>query len=150
MPKYICSTHSSNDNYNGDCDWAVIEMNPAVATRLLAFMNKVAELKALDSQFYSIELWNYFDVYSSSTLDSYDEDTYSNLTNGERVWDNFIPCPFADDPELDTERTDCHLVTITTDTLEWSCHPKNDNTVITTAVVDRSEVEAWAKGEFNV
>lgn len=146
MPKLIGGTHSSNDNYNGDCDWAVIDMTEEKAGEILRWMDKAAAFKAENSQFYCFEFWWGFSCYSAAALDDCNPPTFDD-------GDEFFLFPSAEQPtfeEKEWQSCECYLVQITDDTCQWNCLVKHDTTLISTPLVWRKQVEAWAKGEFDV
>lgn len=148
MPLFITGTHSSDENYNGNCDWAVLNITQEKARMLLILMNQVQKYKDIDSSFYSCQLWEYFDCYSTSTL----RDSLTNEIE-DKGYDTFLPFPAGEtlnQDGLDTEPTECHLLTVTNDTLEWECLVKDTRILISSSVVYRPQLEAWAKGEWNV
>lgn len=145
MPKLICHTHSSHDSYNGDCDYMVINMDPSKAKKILYWMDLIAGFKNSEDV-YSIQIWTGHDgCYSSAALSKFEE-----IEAFE--YEDFYPFPPADNSEFEQvewESTDCHLMEITSCTVQWTCNPKHDTTLISSVISNRKEVETWAKGEFD-
>jgi hypothetical protein len=54
----VIDTSSTDENYNGDCDYALVPMTPDYVEDLLWYMGEVARMRRADECLYSIELWD--------------------------------------------------------------------------------------------
>jgi hypothetical protein len=53
----ILNAHSSNQHYNGDCDYAVVELTPALAEQIRSRVALAGEARQHDSNLYELYFW---------------------------------------------------------------------------------------------
>ena len=53
----ILNTHSSNEHYNGDCDYAVIELTPKLGKRIRSRVALARKARQHDSDLYELYFW---------------------------------------------------------------------------------------------
>ena len=63
MPKppithLVIDTWSTNDDYNGDCDYALVPMTLQYVSDLLWYMEEVGQLHKVDDNIYALERWD--------------------------------------------------------------------------------------------
>lgn len=63
----ILNTHSSNEHYNGDCDYAIIELTPALAERIRSRVALARQAGQQDNDLCELYFWG-------STAEFYDHD----------------------------------------------------------------------------
>ncbi|MGB2829963.1 MAG: hypothetical protein WBD75_06425, partial [Phycisphaerae bacterium] len=59
----VIDTSSTDENYNGDCDFALVPMPPDYVEDLLWYMGEVARMHRAEESLYSIELWDATPTY---------------------------------------------------------------------------------------
>ncbi len=53
----ILNAHSSNPHYNSDCDYAIVELTPALAERIRSRVALASEARQQDSDLWEIYFW---------------------------------------------------------------------------------------------
>jgi hypothetical protein len=51
-------TSSTDENYNGDCDYALVPMTASYVADLLWYMDEVIRLHRADDSVYDLECWD--------------------------------------------------------------------------------------------
>lgn len=148
MPLFIVRTHSTNEYYNADCDWMLIEMTPAYAQRILTVMDTIVTLKQtlhdsvsqITLTYAPVECFKYHAFDDHYDVDDANPDGYTIL-------------PLTEDDLKDIEPEQLEFSTdviVSHDWCEWTCAPKHSEITISSAHnMDRKDLEAWAKGEFD-
>ena len=141
----IIDTSSSNEYYNAECDYVLVEMTPEYVAGLLEYMERVAQMHRVDKNFYRLELWDYRPLYFSYTekfeaLRDVSGHLATEVPQGEPILLDATP-DFTMDA-LDRlkrddcfQRVECQLVRITDDDVSWACYPKHTNVRIASATV---------------
>jgi len=134
----VIDTSSTDENYNGDCDYALVPMPPGYVEDLLWYMGEVARMRRADECLYSIELWDATPAYFRWNLrletvqDVYGESA-ADVPRGE-------PVLLAADPGFDREdfqEAECRTVQAAEDEVWWTAYVKHTNVRIETAHVPR-------------
>lgn len=134
----ISASLSSNDDYTGECDYALVHVTPEQAQRILRARDLFIDLLEGEPEFLQAELNNFHAEFgelrffqSDSSLDRFSEADGPVLING-RV-------NVAEEPE--------EVRTITTyleaETVRWEANPKHTEVWVSTRRVNYEEIEAW-------
>ncbi len=62
----LLDTSSSNEDYNGDCDYCLVPLQPEYVSYLLTWMDDVIHLHQVDNTVNIIECWDYRPEYVTS------------------------------------------------------------------------------------
>jgi hypothetical protein len=54
----VIDTSSTNEDYNGDCDYCLVPMTAEYILYLLAYMDEVRRMHRTDDAVYSLECWD--------------------------------------------------------------------------------------------
>jgi hypothetical protein len=134
----IIDTSSTDENFDGDCDYALVPMTPDYVEDLLWYMSEVARMRRADESLYSIELWDATPAYFRWNLrletvqDVYGESA-AEVPRGE-------PILLTADPGLDQEdfqEVECRTVQAAEDEVWWTAYVKHTNVRIETAHIPR-------------
>ena len=147
--KILTNASSNNENWNGDCDYALIEIKSP--EHYLRLINKAQEIKESIDGFFKIEAFD----YSITWFSDYDEITEVVDKDGKNAleqingynYDGFVVLP--DDfelPEDVEQRTDCDSVNIQENKIGWSCYVKYTNTEITSGWIPKTFLEENTNG----
>ena len=134
----VIDTSSTDENYNGDCDYVLVPMTPDYVEDILWYMSEVARMRRADENLYSIELWDATPTYFRWTLrletvqDIYGESA-ADVPRGESVL-------LTEDPrfaEEDFQEVECRTVQAAEDEVWWTAYVKHTNVRIETAHIPR-------------
>ena len=134
----VIDTSSTNEDYNGDCDYALVLMTTDYVEDLLWYMSEAARMRRADECLYSIELWDATPAYFRWNLrlenvqDIYG-DSAADVPRGE-------PVLLTADPEFDQEdfqEVECRTVQAAEDEVWWTAYVKHTNVRIETAHIPR-------------
>jgi len=141
----VIDTSSTDENYNGDCDFALIPMAATYVADLLWYMDEVVRLHKADDGIYNIECWDATPSYFRSN-DRMEEirDIYGDLAadvpRGE-------PILLTADPgfkEEDFQRVEYCRVQTTEDEVWWTTYVKHTSVRIETACISKKTLlEIW-------
>jgi len=134
----VIDTSSTDENYNGDCDYALVPMTPDYVEDLLWYMSEVARLRRAEENLYSIELWDATPVYFRwnlrlETVQDVYGDSAAYVPRGE-------PVLLTEDPrfaEEDFQEVECRTVQAAEDEVWWTSYVKHTNVRIETAHVPK-------------
>lgn len=134
----VIDTSSTDDNYNGDCDLALVPLTPEYVADLLWYMAEAARLHRADDSVYDLECWDATPSYFRFN-DRLEEirDIYGDLAvdvpRGE-------PILLTADPafgEEEFQRVECQTVQVSGDEVWWTAYVKHTNVRIETARVSK-------------
>jgi hypothetical protein len=141
----IIDTSSTDENYNGDCDFALVPHTAAYVADLLWYMAEVARLHRADDSVYNLECWDATPSYfrfneSLETIRDIHGDLAVDVPRGE-------PILLTADPgfkEEDFQRVECCTVQVAQDEVWWTAYVKHTNVRIETARVSKKILlEIW-------
>ncbi len=130
MLRLLLRTSQNNEHSNGDCDFAYVEIDEAVARRIRARQKVFLKAKEKDPDSHVMHFWNascrYFkrdddDIESFvQLLDAAWEDSFVEVEEGG------VPGKYFEDRGRDSleQGTDCDLLVISERGFEWKCYPK--------------------------
>jgi hypothetical protein len=138
----IIDTWSTNDDYNGDCDYALVPLTLQYVSDLLWYMEEVGQLHKVDDNIYALERWDgtpsYFRFNEKlETIKDFRGRLAVKVPKG-------VPILLTADPrfqEEDFQRVDCCTVQVDKNEVWWSAYVKHTNTLITTAPVSRETLQ---------
>ena len=134
----VIDTASTDENFDGDCDFALVPMTPDYVEDLLWYMGEVARMRRADESLYSIELWDATPAYFRwnlrlETVQDVYGDSAADVPRGD-------PVLLAADPGFDREdfqEVECRTVQAAEDEVWWTAYVKHTNVRIETAHVPR-------------
>lgn len=143
MTWLICSTYSSNENYNGDVDYILVNMTEEHAQKLLHLMDTVRDLKkTLDYRVANLQFWS----AEFTGLDSAKIDVDESLELGAD--DQFVEISGESARAAEcscTPRTECDMLVVWEDHVLWKCYPKHAEGVhIESRAIYREDLEKYA------
>ena len=151
MPRFIFRTWSSDEDYNADCDYGVVEITPTYARSLL---KKIAIAKKLnvDSNFLSLCYVDYsvnyfvdagiFDLYEEGLRDTLFEDGLAFLNNND-----ICELPeIVTIPDDNMQRIDVAHVNINENGCSYEAIPKHTSLVISTPHISGTMLKKIANG----
>ena len=134
----IVDTSSSDEDFNGGCDYCLAEMTAGYVAYLLRYMDKVAGLRQADECVYALECWD-----SNPRFFRWN-DKLEELSDilGNSVINSSIgePVLLGADPRFGEEhfqRVECRTVQISEDDVWWTAGVKHTNTRIETDYVPK-------------
>jgi hypothetical protein len=134
----IIDTSSSNEFYDGNCDYCLIQMTTEYILHLLGYMDEIRRLHHADDSVYSIEVWDSSPAYFGfndkfQELRDVDGHLATDVPPGE-------PIILAADPqfnEADFQRVECQSVQIVSEDIWWTAYVKNTNIRIESAHIEK-------------
>ena len=134
----VIDTSSTDENYNGDCDFGLIPMAASYVADLLWYMTEVARLHRADDSVYDIEFWDGTPSYFrfNDRLEVI-RDIYGDLAVDVPRGD---PILLTADPmfgEEEFQRVECQTVQVSVDEVWWTAYVKHTNVRIETARISK-------------
>jgi len=161
----IFHTHSSDPHYNGDCDYAVVELTPALVEQIRRRVELARQARSQDDDLYELYFWG-------STADFYDhrlieacekaiaataedadqavQDWMDHLDQGEHA---LLPAG-VNLESLEPERTECDQILNRCCPsgqnlgfeVAWTAIPKHSDVNVTTSDLPLEALEAYWHG----
>jgi hypothetical protein len=133
----ILDTSSTNEDYNGNCDYCLVPMTAEYILYLLGYMDEVGRMHRADDAVYSLECWDgsfsYFQFNDKlEDLRDVDGNLAVDVPRGE-------PILLTADPQFredDFQRVECQTVQIISEDVWWTAYVKHTNTRIESAHVE--------------
>jgi hypothetical protein len=134
----VIDTSSTNEDYNGDCDYCLVPMTAEYILYLLGYMDEVRRMHRADDAVYSLECWDgsfsYFQFNDKlEELRDVDGNLVVDVPRGE-------PILLTADPQFredDFQRVECQTVQIISEDVWWTAYVKHTNTRIESAHVEK-------------
>ena len=134
----VIDTSSTNEDYNGDCDYCLVPMTAAYISYMLNYMDEVRRLHRADNAVYGLECWDagprYFRYNGKlETLRDVDGNIAADVPRGE-------PILLTADPQFtqeDFQCVECQSVQLLSDDVWWTAYVKHANIRIETAHVEK-------------
>jgi len=134
----VIDTSSSNEDYTGDCDYALVPMTAVYVADLLWYMTEVGRLHNADDNIYNLACWDATPSYFrfNNRLEAIRDihgDLAVDVPRGE-------PVLLTADPgfkEEDFQRVECCTVQVATDEVWWTAYVKHTNVRIETARISK-------------
>jgi hypothetical protein len=131
----IVDTSGSDEDFNGGCDYCLVEMTAEYISWLLRHTDRVARLRKIDDSAYVLECWDATPQYFC------DNDGLAKLIDlGDVNLHSGAPLFLDAAPEIDEEyfqRIEGHAVRISEDGVCWTACPKHTNISVTSTSVRR-------------
>lgn len=158
----ILMTHSSNSEYNADCDFAVVELTPALLDEIRARVELAHETRQKDASLYELHFWgSTAEYFPYALIDACQEAVATRTVDGDadQAAQNWLgdleSSGHALLPEgvvmskVDAQRTECDRMVVTvvagqrgeTD-ISWEASPKHTDIYITTWDVTLATLES--------
>lgn len=134
MKKLILSTTSSNENWNGDCDYAIVGINNDLIQIVKARKRLFDMVIAFDSKLYKMYFWDWSAVFFSPYLSKLDLE----------FTDKFEHCDFDDIwilpvdleiPEAAFARVECTQMIVREEGIAWVTIPKHSSVYVITVKI---------------
>jgi hypothetical protein len=157
----ILNVHSSNPHYNGDCDYAIVELTPAIADKIRSRVALAREARHHDSDLWELYFWGgTAEFFDHNILDACQEAVTTagrrRRDKAARRWlDDFEGQEYAVVPEgvdlnaYEPQRTetDQMIIQISPSSLRtdfsiiWTASPKHADIDVTTAELPLTVME---------
>lgn len=124
----VLRTSCSND-YNADCDFAVIDLNSEEIGYLIDKIDLCARLKSEDQNVYEIRLWDH-----SPDWISYDEGVDEEIGDKEFA--------SVDLRNIDPQRIDCCWAVVDSTSVHWQCIPKHTDIYVYTTCMSKEDLKS--------
>ena len=126
----VTKTHSTNDDYNADCDYCIIAITKEVAETILKRRKAFLKMKETDKDLQKMFFWGGTqEMFHGQGLEdgpSIEADKqYLTEEQAELLEDNrWVALPDDFKGPEDFQRTECDMMVITEDGVWWSSMPK--------------------------
>ncbi len=136
--RIVIDTWSSSEDFNGDCDYALVAVDASYVAELLWRMEEVKRLLRADEDFYALEYWDGRPAYFGyndrweAVRDFRNREAFK-VPRGE-------PILLTADPgfqEDDFQRVECRTVQVDRNEVWWTAYVKHTNVRIETAPVSK-------------
>lgn len=131
MKFLVFNTWSSNENYNADCNHAVVPLTRQLAARLRKKMALARRLKKSDDVF-SLAWWD----YSPTFVSELDDEVAEALADRDHMVVDMC------EPRADTvQRLDTCQLVVHDDGVYWQCIPKHTDVRVETRTLSASALK---------
>lgn len=143
--KLILETTSSDENYNGDCDYATVELTPNLAKIALRRIKALKQIHQQDDQLWEMYFWDDSPIF----FEGYDElESLTDAETGETcVFSRSMPFHAAAKfkvPADHFQRTECGQMIVREEEIAWTAIPKHSSVYVTTMPIPLSLLEKAA------
>lgn len=132
----VIGATSSNENWNGDCDYATITVNEYLREAVNRRRKIFTEAKSLDDDLLEMYFWDYTPDFITPYLDSYGEfetKFEKMLEDGQTgIEDVWILPGSLQIPETAVQRVECTQMTVRKEGVAWTTIPKHSDVYVTT------------------
>ncbi len=118
-------TYSDNENFNGDCDLAYVDMTPEVVDKILARRQLFLGAAAHDDSLWHMEFWSYTATWLGFGFPGSDE--IEEAMGDEAFFIETDDCPFNVEVPGEGQVTECDVMGITKSDVQWNCQPKHSD-----------------------
>ncbi len=157
----ILNAHSSDENYNGDCDYAIVDLTPALAEEIRRRVALARQAGQQDNDLYELYFWgSTADFYDHNILDACQEAAAAasgpDPDQAARDWlDDFERREYAAVPAgidftvHEAQRTECDQVIIRCSPsshrpefeIAWTTIPRHSDVYVTTCDLPLTAME---------
>jgi hypothetical protein len=143
--KYVSRTYSSDEDWNGDCDYLLIDITPQVAKRILEYMDEAARVRekidslyCLDIFDYSTQAFSYFEAGGEllDEISGFDGNDLTEVPEGFEI------------PEDNYQRTECDSVEVQENSFKWKMFVKHTDVRISSPQLDKELLEKIVEKEL--
>jgi len=143
--KLILETTSSDENYNGDCDYATVELTPNLAKLALRRIKALKQIHEQDDQIWEMYFWDDSSVF----FEGHDElESFTDAETGEAcVFSRNVPFHAAAEfkvPADHIQRTECNQMIVREEEIAWTAIPKHSSVYVTTMPIPLTLLEKAA------
>jgi len=157
--KIILSTHSSDPDFNGDCDYAVVELTPELVDRIRRRVELARQAGRQDSDLWEMYFWDgAAEFYDCGLVDACqqafaaDQAAQEWLTALEQDGHAFVP-PTANLTVCQPQRTECDQMIVRASPslveseheIAWTVIAKHSDVYVTTSDLKLTSLEAYLK-----
>lgn len=129
----VLRTYSSDSEYNGDCDYALIRLTTPVINQVRARVNLAKRLSKRDSSFLCLEYWDHLPQYFKRFDGIEDILEIEKLDDGKPLFvDDAITMRLS---EEDYQRVETSRIVAMPASVYWECRPKHSDWSVETPEV---------------
>jgi hypothetical protein len=131
--KILLRCHSTDEHYDADCSYALVNLDPEGARRMLDRIALLARCHAEDSKLFKLYFWDRSPDFIADSEEL--EECLAEIERGERAFDEerFHLTDSFQPPEA--ERVECTQMIIVEDGVRWVTTPKHTYLHVTTATI---------------
>lgn len=159
--KIIFATGSSNPDYSGDCDYAVVRLTPELVDQVRRRVELARQAGEKDNDLYELYFWGGTADYYDSSLPDSCQDAIANeqaaqewLTGLEQNGHALVP-PAADLSGCEPQRTECDQALVRCSPssqnpefeIAWTTIPKHSDVYVTTRDLPLAALEGYVRNE---
>ncbi|MBI2449461.1 hypothetical protein HYV49_04145 [Candidatus Pacearchaeota archaeon] len=134
----ILRTYSSNSEYNGDCDYALVNLYKPQIQQITNRMKLADTLNKRDSSFICLEYWDptprFFSLFENleRLVDCNALNEGGSVVIGEALINRI--------PEETYRDTEASKIIVFLDSVYWECRPRHCDVIIETAEVSKAVI----------
>jgi hypothetical protein len=158
----VLNTHSTNPEFNGDCDYAVVQLTPEVVAQVRRRVELARKAGQEDNDLCELYFWDgAADFYDNGLLeacqdavaaDKGDQAAQDWLTGLEQDGHALVP-PAADLSACQPQRTECDQMVLGCSPLSrephyeiaWTASPKHSDVYVTTSDLPLAALEGYIR-----
>lgn len=148
--KLLLVTHSDNEEYNADCDYAIVDLTPEFAQRILERLELYMKWQKDDRDLNQTEFWCYHATFVSNTLGEHESTIEDIVSDLKQLADGVYLLDGHEISNPKEQATECDQLVFTgrDDALVFfDCYPKHCDFKVATDYLPLALIKAAAKGE---
>jgi hypothetical protein len=157
----VLATSSTNPEYNGECDYAVVRLTPELVDQVRRRVELARQAGEKDNDLYELYFWGGTADYYDSSLPDSCQDAIANeqaaqewLTGLEQNGHALVP-PAADLSGCEPQRTECDQALVRCSPssqnpefeIAWTTIPKHSDVYVTTRDLPLAALEGYVRNE---
>lgn len=138
--RFLIRAHSSDVNFNGDCDYADVTIGQELAKKILARRKILLKLMEKDSDLFKMSFWCCAATFVGGNL--YDEPRFTD--NEKEHIEDGLPVALGPDDKLtklEEQRVDVDKVVLYEDEVIFEAQPKHTGVIVSTEGIPYSLIE---------
>lgn len=141
-------TSSTNDNFNGDCDFARVDMSQALCAKILALHGELVRMRESHPEMNILELcaYDYEAQWVSFGFDGADEISEQLDKGPDFVIEREVSAQGFPVDEKWFQRSECDRLVVTEYCIYWKCYPKHSDPVIESGTVTIKDIQDFKNG----
>ena len=162
----VIDTHSTNPDFNGDCDYAVVQLTPGLVDQVRRRVELARQAGRQDNDLYELYFWGgTAEFYDCNLLDACQEAVAARGADGDQAAQDWLTGleqnghalmpPAADLAACQPQRTECDQMVVRRSPpscdpryeIAWTVIPKHTDVYVTTRDLPLEALEDYARND---
>ncbi|MBI2060667.1 MAG: hypothetical protein HYT87_12930 [Nitrospirae bacterium] len=147
MPTIVLRTTSTDEHFNGDCDYGAVEMATPLVTLCLRRIGRLRKAKKGDPDLFEMYYWDQSVVFFSWSDDLIEREDTEFEDEVDRVLADqgvYVSRTRIQIPEQHIQRVECVQMVVRDDAVAWTAIPKHSDVYVTTHEISVQQLREMA------